>query len=89
MCLKLFVVAHNGFQVCNSPEFISGFIIVWKEHNFLSKVKDKSYPNKDTWDKAYQQALDCYKQYDSSATKDAVRSKINNLWNSFRKEVFL
>jgi hypothetical protein len=88
MCLNLFVIAHNGFQVCNSPELSSEFIIVWKEH-ILSKVKDRSYPNKDTWDKPYQQELDCYKRYDSSATKDSVRSKVNNLWNAFRKGFFL
>jgi hypothetical protein len=89
MCLNLFVFAYNKFQVCNMPEFSSGFIVVWKEHNCLSKVKDKSYPNKNRWDKAYQLSLDCYKQYDSSATKDLDLSKINNLWSAFRKEFFL
>jgi hypothetical protein len=64
-----------------------GFIIVWKEH-ILSKVRDKSYPKKDTWDKAYRQALDCHKQYNSSAIKDSVRSKVN-LWNAFHKGFFL
>ena len=85
--MNLFVVAYNEFQAWNIPEFSSGFIIMWKEHNYLSK--DKSYPNKNTWDKAYELSLDSYKQYDSSAAKDSDRSKINNLWSAFHNEFFL
>jgi hypothetical protein len=32
---------------CNSPEFISGFINVYKGHSCPWKVKDKSYSNMD------------------------------------------
>jgi hypothetical protein len=74
---------------CNSPELISGFINVCKEYICLWKIKDKYYSNKDMWDKAYEQSLHYYKQYDSSATKSAVASKINNLPSAFRKEFFL
>jgi hypothetical protein len=58
---------------CYSPEFLSGFINLYKGDICLWKVKGKSYSNNSLQEEVYEQLLDCYKQYDRSATEGSVR----------------
>ena len=50
---------------CISPEFILGFINVYREHICLWTVKGKSHSNTDMKEKACEQLLDYDKHYDS------------------------
>ncbi|XP_074032663.1 uncharacterized protein [Leptinotarsa decemlineata] len=72
---------------CNKPEFITGFIDIYRSHPCLWKIKSKFYSNRQLRDKAYASLLQYYKSVDKNATIDTVKNKINNLRSSFRKEL--
>jgi len=76
-----------AYKKCNSPEFLMNFINIYKSNVCLWKIKDPTYLNRDLREKAYTELLTYYQTFDSSATKDTVRAKINNLRSSFRKEL--
>jgi hypothetical protein len=55
---------------------MAGFSNVCEEHVWLWRFEEESHSNKDTKEKTYEQLLDYYKQYDSSATGELVRYKL-------------
>lgn len=62
------------------------FIDEYRKHECIWKIKSKCYHNRDMKDEAYKCLLELVKKFDSSATKDTVLKKINNIRCVFRKE---
>lgn len=71
-----------------SVEAITGFIRLLRENPCLWKIKSKDYSNRNMKNKAYDELIDFCKTIGfTSADRDFVTKKIQNLRGAFRKEL--
>lgn len=67
-------------------DFICDFIEIYKLHPCLWDKTDPHYHNSNIREAAYTLLLEKYREYDDKATKATVKSKINSLRSTYKKE---
>lgn len=70
-----------------SKEFISEFIELYKSYPCLWKVKAKEYMDRNKKNEAYKVLVQKLQEVEKNATKEMVKTKINSLRSSFRREL--
>lgn len=67
-------------------DLLEDFILEYKNHPCLWRIKSKEYHDKQKRDAAYNALLLKYKQIDPNADKDIVAKKINSMRTNYRRE---
>jgi len=70
-----------------TKDFMIEFIELYKSYPCLWKTKSKDYMNRSKKDAAYETLLKKLQEVEPNATKKTVKSKINSIRGSFRREM--
>lgn len=67
--------------------FLVEFIEAYRNFPCLWRIKSNEYKDRNKKNRAYEELLNKYKEVDQSATIQTVKTKIDSLRGSFRKEM--